>query len=303
MKDYDELAAEKVREAKGQLSLLSKTLGDEFMKRANHRVAESQKKRSAEQSVEQIPFWPAPLRAIPSELLRSALFGCARRSHFVKSEELAAWGSNKITYTGQRLNQFDESLWLQLVHLHRGQSVGPGYKIHISARALLRELGIKTAGGSGLRRLDRSLDRLMGAVVSLTHGDVVRKLASPVQRAQVDKATGRFAVELNPDWSALLNEQATYLDWETRKALPTGLATWLHRYVLSHRATARSPHRIGLEKLRALSGMLSAPKEFKRHLKRAMGQLESRNVVASWSITPNGSLEVVRPLKKASRKR
>jgi len=301
MKDYDELAAEKVREAKSQLDLLPKTLGDDFVRRANLRVVEAQKKRVESDSPIQHPFWPEPIRAIPSELLRSALFGCMRRGGFVDGQKLAAWGKTTLTYTGKRLSQFDESLWLQLVHLCRGQSVSPGHNIHISARALLRELGIKGGGGSGIRRLNKSLDRLMSAVVTLSRGDIMLKLASPVRRAAIDKGTGRFAVELNPDWSSLLNEQATYLDWDTRKSLPTGIATWMHRYILSHRATPRSPHRVGVEKLHALSGMQSVPKEFKRHLKAAMEKLRSRNVVMSWRFTQNNALEFVRP-KKASKK-
>jgi hypothetical protein len=301
VKDYDELSAEKVAEAKSQMELLPKTLGADFVRRANLRVIESQKQRVEDKTPVQIPFWPEEMRAIPSKLARSALFSCVRYGGFVENEELAAWGDTKLIYTGQRLTQFDESLWLQLIHLHRGQFVGPDQQIHISVRALMRELGIKTAGGSGLRRLMRSLDKLRGALVTISDGDLERKLLAPVGAAEIDKGTGRFAVQILPHWELLLNEQATFLEWETRKALPTGLATWLHRYILSHRATARSPHRIGLEKLRALSGMVSAPKHFKHRLKTAMGKLQSRGVVESWGITPNNALEFIRQ-KKASKR-
>ncbi len=303
---YDQLRDLKSQEAKERLGQLDipetpsePELTKDFKRRATAQQTNSQERKlKAPAKPVQVPFWPEPVRVIPSELLRSALFSCARRTEFLDQTLLASWGDTQLTFTGARLTQFDETLWLQLIHLHRGQSVGPGLKIHVSARALMKDLGIKTAGGSGFKRLIKSLNRLMGAVVTLQRGSQTVMLANPVRRAAIDEATERFAVELNPDWMLLLKENATYLDWEVRKALPTGIATWMHRYILSHRATASHPHRIGLEQLRQLSGMLSSPKEFKRTLKRSMEKIQNEGIIEHWCFTEKaGALEFSRPQK------
>ncbi|MCU0607973.1 MAG: hypothetical protein MUF78_11290 [Candidatus Edwardsbacteria bacterium] len=67
-------------------------------------------------------------------------------------------------------------------------------------------------------------------------------------------------------------------------------------YIASHRATARSPHRLGLERLRDSCG--SETDElcfFRRDVREAMQALQAAGVVAVWRITPGDALEVVRP--------
>jgi len=281
-----------------QLSFLENPK-NEFERAAAKHEAERRAKPKPARSI-QVPLWPEPERMTANVLLRSALFGSARRGRFVEDAKLASWGNTDISFTGLQLTQFDETVWLQLVHLHRGQQVGEHQSIHTSAKALLREIGV-TPGGSGIRRLKRSINSLMSAVVTFRRGPELLKLGGPVRRFYLHEETGRYSVSLNPDFIALLHENSTRLHWETRKALPTGITTWLHRYSLSHRATKKQPHRIGLSRLHALTGMTSSPKEFKRTLKQAMERLVHVDVVASWTITPNEALEFVRPPSRSMR--
>lgn len=300
---YDGLVKEKTDEADKALEKIPlikdgegrSSMIEEFETRANAVVA--RKKQKAPEPPVQLPFWPEPSRAIPNELLRSALFSSSRRSEYVKDAPVASWPNTEISFTGARLNQFDETIWLQLVHLYRIQNVGPDHHVHAPAKGVLRDLGLK-GGGSGIARLERSINRLMGAVVTFRRGQEMLKLGGPVQRFFLDEATGEYAVKLNPDFLRLLDDGLTQLDWETRNRLPTGLATWLHRYVLSHQATKRKPHRINLDRLRELSGMSSPPKEFKRTLKRTMELLEKHGIVEGWRITPNEALEFYRPSRR-----
>jgi len=302
---YHDLVEQKAQEARRQLSQLllleeepgePDSLTEDFARRA--KIIQNQGQKTKSKAL-QVSFWPEPQRAHPNSLLRSALFGSSRTRKFVKESPIASWKGTEIAFTGERLNQFDESLWFQLVHLHRGQQVHDGHAVHTSARALMKDLGIKTAGGSGWSRLRSSLIRLAGSVLTMTSGDETIGISALVRRFYLNEGTGRYSVELNPDFLKLLNEDSvTRIDWETRKALPTGLATWLHRYILSHKATARHPHRIGLAQLRQLSGMNSPPRRFKQHLKEAMNHLGTHEVLAHWRITPQNSLEFSRPPKR-----
>ncbi|RMD64931.1 hypothetical protein D6833_03655, partial [Candidatus Parcubacteria bacterium] len=50
-----------------------------------------------------------PMREIPSDYIRSALFGVVRkgRRRYLEREPIAAWQNVSIEYTGQRLDQYD----------------------------------------------------------------------------------------------------------------------------------------------------------------------------------------------------
>ena len=77
------------------------------------------------------------------------------------------------------------------------------------------------------------------------------------------------------------------------------LAKWLHGYIASHQATPRNPHRIGLDRLRALCGSETDELwKFRQQVRKAMQDLQAAGVVAAWRITPGDALEVVRPTRK-----
>ena len=74
-----------------------------------------------------LPEWPDGQRAMPNELLRSALFTCRNRNHprrFMKDEEIAVIGDGQVIYRGEELRQDDELVWMHLMHL----------KIHLPQR-------------------------------------------------------------------------------------------------------------------------------------------------------------------------
>jgi hypothetical protein len=241
----------------------------------------------------QFPIWPESQRALPNVLIRSALFSAAKRRRQVKRELLAAWGDTKILLTGETLNQADEDVWLQLVHLYLKQSEPADFKIRFNAKPFMREIGTKATGGSMVNRLTDSLSRL-GGTVHVRHKRMEYG-GGLVDDFTLDEDTGRFVVRLNPKFLQLFGTGHTRIDWKDRKALPRGLATWLHREVMSHRATAKHPHRDSVNSLHKRSGAGGVLKKFRHNLRRAMGQLEACGIVAFWSITANDALEYVRP--------
>lgn len=253
----------------------------------------------------QLPIWSEPERVLPNAMLRSALFGCARHRRFVKEEPvlpvLTSWPDTEIRFHGQTFNQFDESVWMQLIHLFRLQGEPEDFKVRFNARPFLRGLGGgRCAGGSNVGRLLRSLIRLRGGTLLISYQGVEYG-GGILNDFTHDKDQGHFVATLNPKYLHLMSVGYTRMDWETRQRLPTGLATWMHRYVLSHRATQNSPHRISLTQLHELSGMRSPLKEFRRQLKRAMERLQKHQIVLEWQITSNDALEFARPPTKKRR--
>lgn len=243
----------------------------------------------------QLPIWAEPQRATPNVLLRSALFSASKRRRIVKREELAAWGDTKILYTGETLNQADENVWLQLVHLYRKQCEPADLSVRFNAKPFLRELGAKRVGGSNIDRLTSSLARLR-STVHIKHAGAEYG-GGLVDDFALEEATGRFVVRFNPRYLQLFGVGHTRLDWETRKTLPTGLPSWLHREVLSHKATETHPHREYVANLHKRSGAGGTLKKFRFNLRGAMTRLEDADVVTRWTITRNDALEFVRPMK------
>lgn len=244
-----------------------------------------------------LPVCPEPERLIPNAMVRSALFSCARRRDFVKDALIVSWPDSEIRFSGETLNQFDESVWMQIIYLYRQQGEPTDLKVRFNAKPFCRMLGRTGRSGGDVAQLREALVRLRGGTIHTFHngkeyaGGVIGDFTH-------DEDRGFYVVTLNPKYLQLLCTGYTRVVWETRKALPTGIATWMQLYVLSHRATKTHPHRIGLERLHNMSGMGSSPKEFRRHLKRTMEILKSHSVVESWRITDNGALEFVRPPAK-----
>lgn len=246
-----------------------------------------------EAEVIQMPFWPEPVRAAPSDMLRSALFGIRKkgsREFLAGDEALASWSGCELRYHGQRLDQFDEDVWLQALHLHRRQDL-PSV-VFSTNRAFLKELGL-SGGGWNIERLHQSLTRLQGGVVKLDTPEYLfnRNL---IGSWDLEKGTERIAIELEPEVTQLFAGNVSMLDWQTRLALKTGLAKWLHGYVQTHKATNKHPHRVAIGLLRELCGATTSLKDYRYKLKSACEQLKASGVICSWRVTPNDCLEFVR---------
>lgn len=273
---------------------------------ANIRAKAKQSKRRQPKkaaSIVQLPLWPEPKRAAPNVVLRSALFGVGsrggtekRKRVYVEKTILAAWGDARITYAGPRLDQNDADVWMQALHFARKQNLAA--KIHVSARTFLREMGLHS-GGNAIARLDKSLHRLVGAVVSISDGKKTY-VGTLVREFTKDEVSGHYVIELNPKLAKLFDGGYTRLDWVTRMELKGELTRWLQGFVLSHYAHASHPQRVGLEKLKALCGVAveREMKGFRRDLRDAMNQLEEFGVVKNWRITENDALEFMRRVTK-----
>jgi len=92
------------------------------------------------------PDWIERLRAAPNAMLRSALFGVVKpgRRKYVREMSLPMVGDFSSTYTGERLDQADLDVFLQILHYARQQKATD--VITFPTRRLLREIGRGTSG-------------------------------------------------------------------------------------------------------------------------------------------------------------
>jgi len=243
----------------------------------------------------QLPLWRDPDRAAPSAVLRSALFSVARQRRYMNDEEIVSWAGSTIRYKGESLDQRDEDVWMQLVHLHRLQNLADGQGVRFTSRGFLRALGRDT-GGRAIRHLYDSLLRMTACAVVIETPEARYFAPLIVGVGEWRDADGSYCLKLNPKLAKLFDVGWTRLEFETHRRLTTDIARWLHGYVCTQKATAEAPHRIGVERLRALCGSDDQSlKSFRQKVKRAMTQLGVAGVVLHWRITDGDALEFSRP--------
>ena len=264
------------------------------------RAQQRQRERTPEPTpqparVVRLPLWPAELRTCPSCVLRSALFGVVRRGRrsYLERQIIAAWANTTIRYTGMRLDQADLDVWLAALHITRES--GLGAPVRTSIGAMLKAIG-RTQDGRAYEDFNNTIVRLTGCVVEITTN---RKTygGSLIESFERDEDTGHYVLYLNPRLVVLFEDEAfALIDWEQRHGLRRDLSKWLHGYILSHKATPREPHRIGLEKLRDLCGSETGElKKFRQQMREAMAELQEASIVTRWKITSGDALEFVRP--------
>lgn len=241
--------------------------------------------------VVKLPPWPEAMRACPSCVLRSALFSIVERGERKTYHRaiIAAWSGVVIRYTGTQLDQSDLDVWLLALHLSRQQ--GLGAQVACSERAFLRLLNRKTSNTVWLKD---AMARLTACAVEIRVG--TRTYWGPlIEGGYRDEVTGEFIIELNPRLIALFHD-VTWQEWEARCQLKKDLAKWLHSYLLSHRATTKNPHRIGLDRLRQLCGSSRERlRDFRTDVREAMAELEAVGAITNWQLTAGDALEVIRP--------
>jgi len=254
-------------------------LTEEVIKRARN------KPRSVElikQSTSlQLPIWGNEIRCLPNEILRSALFNAKNRNQprrYLKNESIAIIDrSAGIKYTGEELRQNDQSVWLQMIHLAKGLPVGA--PIEFTAYSMIKALRLTTSKPSQghVDRLRESLTRMQATALSvhskrLRHGISLSMIPKFEWR---DEATGiglpKWRVSIAPELVDLYGvNYFTHLQLAQRLDLPSGLATWMHGYLASH----KKPFPISLQTLRDGCGCTTVnSSKFKQMVGTALTEL------------------------------
>jgi len=181
--------------------------------------------------------------------------------------------SSTVTYRGPELRQDDSLVFMALVNVSR--EFKPGTEVCFNAQSLCRALwGLYD--GPSRKRLRDSIVRLQGGL-----------LKCPTYGVQL---VGRFNYPSNGDWSIVLDRDVVkmflesrrvWLDLNYRRALSSGLASWLYCYVCSQ--TRLIP--TSLESLQAWCGSEATSSAFRGTLRSSMVVLaRAGHVDSGWRI-------------------
>lgn len=245
--------------------------------------------------------WPEHVRGAPNVLLRSALFGVVAPGarEYVRKLLLPTPTGTEVRYTGERLDQGDADVWLALVHLARerlsqGARAFLGVQIRIPRKTLLRLLG-RPNGGEAQKRLDASLLRLQGGVISVRYVDrktqhrmvYSGQLLLPCHR---DETTGELLLHLNADLVNLFAGGWSSIVWAERRQLGRRqLAQWLHAFYCTHQA----PYPMKLETLQQLSGARMSLDDWRtKQLIPALEAVAATGAITAWRIDDAGLVHV-----------
>lgn len=240
----------------------------------------------------QLPLWAEDVRGLPNALARSALFTVTgadretgKRTMF-KKRLVASIRGTKIEYTGELLNQNDEDVMLQAIHLSRLMPLGEC--VEFTAHAFIRQLGW-TINSRSYVRLRDCLDRLKatGVIISVDgetkgfNGSLIRKFMWTTEDGMT-KLT-RWRVWLEPEIIALFGPVSySKIEWDQRLRL-SPLAKWMHAFFATH----REPFGYKLVTLKELCG--SETKQlfhFRKRIKKALAELQEVGFLKSWLVCP-----------------
>lgn len=231
-----------------------------------------------------LPEWYEEQRAMPNEILRSALFNCRNRKQprlYMKDAEIAMIGDGKVIYRGEELRQDDELVWLHLMHLVKRLPLGEC--VEFTPYAFVKALSWPIKGQS-YERLRIILSRMQATAIRIQS----RRLGSFVSVSLITKFRSRndenenlsrWQVWVGEEMRLLFDEEfLTRINWEVRKSLPDGIASKLFGYWASH----RHPFPVKVETLHKLCGSEMTIKHFKIELKKSVDLLCRRGFLESW---------------------
>jgi len=240
-------------------------------------------KETVETDVFEVPKpWGNDKRGVPSSILRSALFGVVKRGKrsYLENYSIASWLNTTVKYTGARLMQSDQDVWMACVEACKREGKT---EIIISHRELTRISG----KGRNTPWVMASIKRLIANVIEVKDGRYTY-LGSLIHDAVKDENTGHIALSINPKMLALFGGNVTHIDIAKRQALKTDLSKWLYGYLSSHDGVLAKPHFVKVEKLKDLCGSeIKEIRNFKEALKKSMQELSEQKALAGWSLEKN----------------
>lgn len=187
--------------------------------------------------------WDNDERYIPIEIAISAVFTIGNnkepRVSFTRESIPILDKNYDLYYTGIELRQADELIWLQLLHLNRGQQP-LGLPLMFKPARFLEELNL-TPGAENYRHLKESMHRLQATTIEL--------YSKRLKKSKTFRLVCHFDFEDEnhyplPHWKVVLDPRLFYLlqnryharmSFRRKKLLGSGLASKLHSYFACHR--------------------------------------------------------------------
>ncbi|MDD2732615.1 MAG: plasmid replication initiator TrfA [Desulfuromonadaceae bacterium] len=231
-----------------------------------------------------LPEWSDVQRAMPNEILRSALFNCRNRNHprvFMKDSEIAVIGDGQVIYRGEELRQDDELVWMHLMHLIKKLPLGEC--VEFTPYSFIKALGWPIKG-QNYERLRTCLSRMQATALRIQSKRLqcfisISLIQKFMSRNDRDENLSRWQVWVGKEMQLLFDEEfLTRVAWETRRSLPDGIASKLFGYWASH----RKPYPVKIETLLKLCGSEMSAKHFKAELRKALDHLRRIGFVETW---------------------
>lgn len=245
----------------------------------------------------QMPFWIDSHRPMPNEIVRSALFNAKNKRNdraYFREVKINVIGEGTITYTGEELRQYDEIVWLQLLHLTRGKDIDN--VITFMPGQFCKAISWPLNSGS-YQRLRESLTRMQATSLSIyskrfKEGVSLSMIPMFKWRDEDGKTLPLYQVKLAPELITLFSANYyTHIEWQQRLQLPVGLSTWLHGYYSSH----RTPFPIKIETIYHGCGSTLKPmRMFKLYLKQSLDKLVQIGFLESYEIDETNLVKVTR---------
>lgn len=212
---------------------------------------------------------PVHSGALPNAILRSGLFGVARRSLHLERHSVPTVAGIELVYTGHRLGQVELDVYLSLLSAYGRSPLGS--VCHTNLYRLLRKLG-RADSGAARRQLRRQLSRLSASAIDIRLEGLMRYEGSLVDEIYHDELNGGLCVTLNPRLHGLFGRSMwTALNLNTRLSLgDSSLAQWLHGFYSTHENPL--PYRV--ETLHRLCGSENRSiRSFSQELSRALAMV------------------------------
>lgn len=238
--------------------------------------------------------WPKDSRAAPNSILRSALFGIIKQGDraFLKDIIVASWKGATINYTGQQLDQSDFDVWLSVTHINKSHNIFGKIPLQKTEYQILRLLG-KTTGKTDYQWLRSSISRLKACEVKIQDGPHIYA-GSFIDEYYRNNNTGELIIIINDKLMSLFTAGFTHFPWNSRKELGRNqLGKWFLGYIESQ----KSPHFIGLQKLKKLSNSSCNDRVFKQQIKKQLSLLVNALIVRDWIIDKNNILRLHKRIK------
>lgn len=243
-----------------------------------------------------LPLWPKDRRGTPNSVLRSSLFRASNERTPLKAATLASLAGVVVKFTGWSLTQSDLTVWEGVLHLARQHPLGT--VVDFSLNGLLRDLGRKL-GKCERDWLQDSLRHLVACCVEIRDGRRVYG-GSLLEEFDIDEASGRYIVKVNPRLADLYRAGWTGVDFDQRLKLNRRpLAQWLHSFYATH----ADPYPLKVETIKELSGSTNKQKaDFKRRLQAALSDLVAVGALVGFDISADGLVTVqTKPSKAQAR--
>lgn len=228
-------------------------------------------RRSDANRIARLPECAEPLRGIPNEFLRSALFAAiqGKTRRYLDGQILSTSQGSYLRFTGNQLDQSDLDVWMQALHMMRSRPLGS--VCYLRASAFLASIG-RDNGKSQYEWLGESFRRLANCYVEIQYETTTFEnplLASCLR----EEGSGLYALSLDPSFVKLYRKNNwTKIEWRhRRRLLGKPLALWLHGFYSSQ----SEPVMMEVEHLRQFSGSSNKDEyDFKRKLKAAFADLK-----------------------------